>query len=435
MELSAIIAILTFLIAYGILATEKINRTIIVGAGSLVLLVFGVLDLAEAINYVNWETIGLLLGMFIIVVVLSDSGFFSYLAFVLAKKLNYNPQTILVVFPLLAGLLASFVDSITVMLFLAALTIEIAKILRIDPVPLVVAEVVIANTGGASTLIGDPPNVILGTQLGFGFNEFVVNNGPIAVVAALISVGVLFLMQRKNVIPSAEIDASALSAIRPERTITNKRMLRLGLGALFAAVVLLITHGYIQQVYHIPITVALAALIPAFFLLLTGGRETEGTLKKVDYDVLLFFIGLFVIVGGLEKTGIISMFASGMVSVAAGNNVVLMSLLLWGSGFASGVVDNVPFALTMSYVIRDMSFVPSILATSLMVWTVSLGTDIGGNLTPIGASANVVAYSSLEKHGIRIGWVRWIKIAAPPTLVALVLCNLLLYIKYLMGFY
>jgi Na+/H+ antiporter NhaD/arsenite permease-like protein len=435
MELSAIIAILTFLIAYGILATEKINRTIIVGAGSLVLLVFGVLDLTEAINYVNWETIGLLLGMFIIVVVLSDSGFFSYLAFVLAKKLNYNPQTILVVFPLLAGLLASFVDSITVMLFLAALTIEIAKILRIDPVPLVVAEVVIANTGGASTLIGDPPNVILGTQLGFGFNEFVVNNGPIAVVAALISVVVLFLMQRNNVIPSAEIDASALSAIRPERTITNKRMLRLGLGALFAAIVLLITHGYIQQMYHIPITVALAALIPAFFLLLIGGRETEPVLKKVDYDVLLFFIGLFILVGGLEKTGIISMFANGLVSFSAGNNVVLMSLLLWGSGFASGVVDNVPFALTMSYVIRDMSFVPSILATSLMVWTVSLGTDIGGNLTPIGASANVVAYSSLEKHGIRIGWVRWIKIAAPPTLVALVLCNLLLYIKYLMGFY
>src|SRR5665647_3320915 len=135
MESSTIIALLTFLIAYGILATEKINRTIIVGAGSLVLLLFGVLNLTEAINYVNWETIGLLLGMFIIAVVLSDAGFFSYLAFVLAKKLNYNPQTMLIVFPLLAGLLAAFIDSITVMLFLAALTIEIAKILKIDPVP------------------------------------------------------------------------------------------------------------------------------------------------------------------------------------------------------------------------------------------------------------------------------------------------------------
>jgi Na+/H+ antiporter NhaD/arsenite permease-like protein len=435
MESSAIIALLTFLITYGILATEKINRTIVVGAGSLVLLILGVLNLNQAINYVNWETIGLLFGMFIIVVVLSDSGFFSYLAFVLAKKLKYNPQTMLIVFPLLAGLLASFVDSITVMLFLAALTIEIAKIVRFDPAPLVVAEVVIANTGGASTLIGDPPNVILGTQLGFGFSEFVVNNGPIAVVAALLSVGVLFLMQRNKVAPSAEIDDSALSAIRPERTITNKRMLRLGIGALLVAVALLISHGYIQQVYNIPITVALAALIPAFVLLLVGGRETEAVVKKVDYDVLLFFIGLFIIVGGLEKTGVIGMLANGLVSIAAGNNAVLLSLLLWGSALVSGVIDNVPFALTMSYVIREISFVPSVLATSIMVWAVSLGTDIGGNLTPIGASANVVAYSSLEKHGRRIGWVRWIKITAPPTLVALMLCNLLVYIKYLVGFY
>jgi Na+/H+ antiporter NhaD/arsenite permease-like protein len=321
------------------------------------------------------------------------------------------------------------------MLFLAALTIEIARILRIDPVPLVVGEVVLANVGGASTLIGDPPNVILGTQLGFGFNEFVVNNGPIAVAAALLSVGVLFLMQRSAVTPASAIDISALSAIRPERTITNKWLLRLGLGALFVAVALLITHPYIERVYHIPITVALAALIPAFVLLLIGGRHTEGVLKKVDYDVLLFFIGLFIIVGSLEKTGVIGMFASGLVSVAAGNNAALTSLLFWGSGFASGVIDNVPFALTMSYVIRDMSLVPSMLATSLMVWTVSLGADIGGNLTPIGASANVVAYTSLEKHGTRMGWVRWIKIAAPPTLAALVLCNILLYIKYLVGFY
>ncbi|MDD1726126.1 MAG: anion permease, partial [Euryarchaeota archaeon] len=379
--------------------------------------------------------IGLLLGMFVIVIVLSDAGFFSYLSFVVAKRLKYNPQTMLIVFPLLAGFLSAFVDSITVMLFLATLTIEIAKILKIDPVPLVVGEVVIANIGGSSTLVGDPPNVILGTQLGYGFNAFVINNGPIAVVAALLAVGVLFVMQRDKVRSSVAIDKSALSAIRPERTITNKWLLRLGLAALCAAVVLLITHEYIQQVWGIPITVPLAALIPAFFLLIVGGQETETVLKKVDYDVLLFFIGLFIIVGGLEKTGVIELFASGLVNVAAGNNVVLMSLLLWGSGFASGIIDNVPFALTMSYVIRGMSVVPGILATSMMVWAVSLGTDIGGNFTPIGASANVVAYSSLEKHGTRMGWVRWIKIAAPPTLIALALCNLLLYIKYLVGFY
>jgi Na+/H+ antiporter NhaD/arsenite permease-like protein len=399
------------------------------------LLLFGVLSFTEAISYVNWETVGLLLGMFIIVIVLSDAGFFSYLAFVIARRFNYEPRLMLVAFPLLAGLLAAFVDSITVMLFLAVLTIEIAKILRFDPVPLVVGEVVLANTGGAATLVGDPPNVILGTQLGLGFNAFVANNGPIALVSALVSVAILFLMQRSKVTPAAAVDTSALSSIRPERAITNKGMLRLGLGALVAAIILLVTHEYLRRVYDIPITVALAALLPAFALLLIGGRDTEGVLKKVDYDVLLFFIGLFIIVGGLEKTGVIATFANGVVSVAAGNNAALLSLLLWGSGLVSGMIDNVPFALAMSYVIREMSLVPSMLITSLMVWAVSLGTDIGGNLTPIGASANVVAYDSLEKHGRRIGWLRWIKIAAPPTLVTLVLCDLLLYVKYLVGFY
>jgi Na+/H+ antiporter NhaD/arsenite permease-like protein len=310
MDPSAIIAILTFLIAYCILATEKINRTVVVG-GSLVLLLFGVLSFTEAISYVNWGTIGLLLGMFIIVIVLSDSGFFSYLAFVVAQELNYEPRTMLVAFPLLAGLLAAFVDSITVILFLAALTVEVSKILRIDLVPFIVGEVVLANTGGAATLVGDPPNVILGTQLRFGFNAFVVNNGPIALVGALVSVAVLFLMQRSKVMTTASIDTSALSAIRPERAITNRRMLFLGLGALIAVITLLITREYLQRVCAIPLTASLAALLPAFALLLLGGRDTGGVLKRIDYDVLLFFIGLFIIVGGLEKTGAIALFASG----------------------------------------------------------------------------------------------------------------------------
>ena len=435
MEPSAAIALVTFLVVYGTLATEKINRTIVAGAGSLVLLITGVLSLNEAINYVNWETIGLLFGMFIIVVVLSDAGFFSYVAFILAKRLNYNPRAMLIVFPLLAGLLASFVNSITVMLFLAAITIEIARLVKIDPVPLVVAEVVVANIGGASTLIGNPPNVILGTQLGLGFTEFVRNNGPIALTAALLSVGVLYLTQRRALTPSATVDTRALSRIAPESAIISKRMLRLGLAALIGAVVFLVSGSYLEAAFAIPLNVALAALIPASVLLLVGRGGAEGTLKKVDYELLLFFIGLFVLVGGLEKTGILGVFATGWVGASMGNHTVLLSLLLFGSAFISGLIDNVPFAVMMSYVIRDLALIPSLLATALMVWAVSLGTNIGGNLTPIGASANVVAYSSLETHGVRMGWVRWIKIALPPTVAALILCDLLLYVKNVVGFY
>ena len=435
MDASLFVALVTFLVAYATLSTEKIDRVLTVFVGSLVLIITGVLTLNEAINYVNWETIGLLFGMFIIVLVLSDAGFFLYLAFALAKRLQYNPRNIFIVFPLIAGILAPFVNCITVMLFLAVLTIEVSKLLKIDPVPTIVAEVILANIGGVSTLIGNPSNVILGTQLGFGFNEFVVHNGPIALLTSLFSIGMLYVFNRKSLLPSAPIDVKTLAKVSLDEMITNRRTLKLGLGALFVAVLLLVTQGYLERIFHIPLTVSLSALIPAFALLLAGGADTEHVIKRLDYDVLFFFIGLFMLVGGLEKTGAITIFANGLAHVAAGNPLILLSLLLYGSGVISAIVEDVPFALTMSYVIKDLSFVPLSLSTSLLVWTVSLGIGIGGNGTPIGASANVVAYTSLEKHGILVGWIRWMKIAIPPTVAALLLCNGMLYIKYLTGFY
>ena len=435
MDASLFVALVTFLVAYATLSTEKIDRVLTVFVGSLVLIITGVLTLNEAINYVNWETIGLLFGMFIIVLVLSDAGFFLYLAFALAKRLQYNPRNIFIVFPLIAGILAPFVNCITVMLFLAVLTIEVSKLLKIDPVPIIVAEVILANIGGVSTLIGNPSNVILGTQLGLGFNEFVVHNGPIALLTSLFSIGMLYVFNRKSLLPSAPIDVKSLAKISLDEMITNRRTLKLGLGALFVAVLLLVTQGYLERIFHVPLTVALSALIPAFALLLAGGADTEHVIKRLDYDVLFFFIGLFMLVGGLEKTGAITIFANGLAHVAAGNPLILLSLLLYGSGVISAIVEDVPFALTMSYVIKDLSFVPLSLSTSLLVWTVSLGIGIGGNGTPIGASANVVAYTSLEKHGILVGWIRWMKIAIPPTVAALLLCNGMLYIKYLTGFY
>ncbi|MGZ4947682.1 MAG: SLC13 family permease [Halobacteriota archaeon] len=435
MDQSLLIALFVFIITYALLATERIDKTIVVGLASFVLLVTGILNLQEAIFYVNWETIGLLFGMFIIVVVLSDSGFFSYLALILAKTLSYDPKRIFILFPLLAGLLAAFINSITVMLFLAVLTFEISKLLKIDPVPIIVGEVVLANTGGAATLIGDPPNVILGTQLGLGFNDFIIHNGPIALAASLVSISVLYLMCRKSLQSSTPIKVESIQTIDPGDAITNRRGLQLGLGALSLAIVLLATHSYLQSQFGVPLTVALSALIPAFLLLLAGGSDMSYVLKKVDYHLLLFFIGLFILVGALEKTGAIRLFASGLLTLAGGNNGTLLSLLLWGSAAISAVVDNIPFALTMSYVVKDIAVVPGILATSAMVWAISLGTDIGGNGTPIGASSNVVAYDSMEKHGLRIGWLRWMKLAIPPTFVALIVCNVLLYAKYAVGFY
>ena len=317
MDALLFVALVTFLVAYATLSTEKIDRVLTVFVGSLVLIITGVLTLNEAINYVNWETIGLLFGMFIIVLVLSDAGFFLYLAFALAKRLQYNPRNIFIVFPIIAGILAPFVNCITVMLFLAVLTIEVSKLLKIDPVPTIVAEVILANIGGVSTLIGNPSNVILGTQLGFGFNEFVVHNGPIALLTSLFSIGMLYVFNRKSLLPSAPIDVKSLAKISLDEMITNRRTLKLGLGALFVAVLLLVTQGYLERIFHIPLTVSLSALIPAFALLLAGGGDTEHVIKRLDYDVLFFFIGLFMLVGGLEKTGAITIFANGLAYVGS----------------------------------------------------------------------------------------------------------------------
>ncbi len=433
MDQSLAIALVVFVISYALLATERVDKTVVVGLASFVLLVTGILSLQEAILYVNWETIGLLFGMFIIVVVLSDSGFFSYLALILAKMLSYDPKRIFILFPLLAALLAAFINSITVMLFLAALTFEISKLLKLDPVPIIVGEVVLANTGGAATLIGDPPNVILGTQLGLGFNDFLIHNAPIALAASLVSIGVLYLMCRKSLKSSVPVHVDEMRKIDPSEAISDRRGLYLGLSALALAIILLATHSY-AEAFGIPLTVSLSALIPAFLLLLAGGSGMSHVLKKVDYHLLLFFIGLFILVGSLEKTGAIKIFADGLLTVASGNNTLLLSLLLWGSAAISAVIDNIPFALTMSYVVKDIATVPGILATAAMVWAVSLGTDIGGNGTPIGASSNVVAYDSMEKHGLRIGWIRWMKLAIPPTFVALLVCNVMLYVEYAAGF-
>ena len=435
MGVSAVVAVSIFLITYVAIGMEKINRTIVSMSGALMVLLVGILSLKEAVTtFVHWETVGLLFGMFTIITVLSEAGFFTYLALVVAKKLDYNPYRIFLVFPLVTGFLSAFMDSITVMLFFATLTYELARLLKFDAIPVVVTEVCLANVGGASTLVGDPPNVILGLMLGFSFNDFVIHNGPTAVVAALGAVGVAYLQCRKRLVLGGTVDRQALAAMDPVKAVKDVRLLKLGLGAFLVAIFFLVTHAWMEHTLHIPMTAPLAPLIPAFFILILGGSKTEDILRKIDYDVLLFFIGLFVVVGGLEKTGSIKALADLIANAFRHQDLALVSTLMWFSAVSSAIVDNVPFALSMVYVIKGIAGQVGVPALSIMVWAVSLGTDIGGNGTPIGASANVVAYAAMEKKGHRIGWPRWMSLAIPQTLVALLICNLGLALKLWLKF-
>jgi len=432
---STVVAILIFILTYIAIATEKVNRTVVAFTGALFLLLFNVFDLEQAIGFISWETIGLLFGMFLIVAALSDAGFFNFLALKAAKRLRYSPTKIFIFFPILAGFLSAFINSITVILFFAALTYELCQMIKIDPAPLVITEVIMTNIGGSATLVGDPPNVILGLKLGYYFNDFVIHNGPISLIAGAVTLLFCYLVSRKALVPRKKISIAELEQMDPREAIEDMRQLKVSLAAFFGAILLLITHTYIEEYLDIPLSVPLAAMIPAFIMLILLGRSAQRIIEKVDFDVILFFMGLFVVVGGLEATGVIGRISASLVQAFKGNNLGLITTLLWGSGLVSGVVDNVPLALSMAYVLENIVKYAGVPALSIMVWAVSLGADIGGNFTPIGASSNVVAYASMEKRGYSIGWGRWLKLAVPATIIAVTVSNLGIYIKYITGFY
>ena len=426
-----------FLITFIALIFDKIPRTIVAVAGAIAMIAFGVLDISEAMTFVSWETIGLLFGMFSLVAILSEAGFFQFLALWVAEKLSYKAAAIFVVFPLMSAFLAAFIDSITVMLFLVSLTYEICRVVKMNPIPLVIAEVCAANIGGAATLVGDPPNVILGTMLGFTFNDFATNTGPIAIIGTLVCVAMFYLKEKKNIAESqaGSVVSQETAGLRPADKIKDLYLLKVGMTGFIVAIILLISHTFLEHAIGVKISVAEAALIPAMIAILFGGTKTHDIIHRIDIDVLLFFVALFVIVGGLEKTHVIKFLADSMVSISGGSPYILLAFLVFGAGYTSGVVDNVPLALTMGVILKDISQNSSMLALPIMVWALALGVDIGGNITPIGASANVVAYSSMEKFGSKVGWGRWIAYAFWPTTIVLIICYALILLKLHIGWY
>jgi Na+/H+ antiporter NhaD/arsenite permease-like protein len=405
--------------------------------GGALLILLGVMDFNDALVYINWETLGLLSGMFVLVSILNQAGFFTWLAMNAVRQVNYRPAALFVVLILFAAVMAMFMDSITVMLFLSALTLQLCKLLDLDPIPLIIAEVCAANTGGAATLVGDPPNVILGTTLGFNFTDFITHTGPVSLTAALFMLGLFYLANRKALSRAhAVLTPEKIAAIQDQhQEPLHVHLTRVGLTGFLSAVALLVFHLPLSELSGLPITSAVAALIPAGIALIAlQDNQRRRIILKVDGESILFFTGLFVLIGGLEKVHLFENLA-GMLTGMPGGPTAMILALHWGPGFASGIVDNVPLALAMSYVLKDMQGIPGMPALSMMVWSLALGVDIGGNLTPIGASANVVAYTFVERNHASIGWKRWLAVAVFPTLLAMGLVSGLLLLKQHFGWY
>lgn len=446
-----VLAVIIFIIMFGIIISEKIERHwVSLGSGLIMLiLVFGICmrspgaiwdivnlkefattafwyakaEGGEAGAGINWATISFIFGMMIMVEGMGKAGFFRWLCLRIAKSVKYKTMPIFMTFMVMSFTLAMFIDSITVILFLAAVTVELASVLGFSPVSMILAEIFCANLGGCATMCGDPPNIIVGTSLGYSFGDFLKNTGVIAIIALAFTVIYYYLYFRRQIKGKGSA-ANVASYPEPSSAITSKKDFLVSCLIFACAVGLLVTHSMTG------LTVATIGLFVAALTLLASPKQALKLLRKVDYKTLLFFVGLFVVVGGLEQTGALKSMA-GVISGICGNNAyVMVAVILWLSAVASAFVDNIPFAATMIPVIKTLAETTG-MDLEVLSWTLACGTDLGGSATPIGASANVVGVSIATQNGHLIGWGRYCKVMVPITVLTLLISMFCIYGRYL----
>lgn len=450
--LAQVFAVIIFIAMFILIVTEVVERHIVslVCALLTVIFVFGVgmhsMDaVIQTINLrsiftagfwyraaesgesgagINWQTILFIFGMMVMVEGMARAGFFRWLCMRIAKLVRYQVNPLFITFMLLSTVLAMFIDSITVILFLAAVTIELSQLLKFNPVPMILSEIFCANLGGSATMCGDPPNIIIGTSLGYSFMDFVTNTGLIAAVALVAVLLYFYLVFHKELKSGAAnaVDYSSLPS--PESTITDKKGFVVSSVIFAAAIVLLVSHA------QTGLTVSTIGMAVAVATLAAAGKHAVILLKKVDYKTLLFFLGLFVVIGGLEQTGILELMAAFIGKLSGGNVMVMVAIIIWLSAIASAFVDNIPFATTMIPIIKSLSVTYGV-DLSMLAWTLAMGTDIGGSATPIGASANVVGIATAAREGYMIKWGQYCKKMAPATVMVVLIAMLIVYVRYL----
>lgn len=421
-----LLAIAVMVLVYVLIVSERVHRTTAVLLGVLLLLGLGILTLPEAVAYVDWNALGLIFGMFVLVSALRDAGFFRWLGLHALRAARFRPARTFLLLCALTGVLAAFMDSITVMIFMASLALEASRLLGVRATPFLIGMITSANIGGSATMVGDPPNVIMGTALNLGFLDFAKNVGPVALAAFAVNMGFFILYFRGTHLPGRHrtpTPAAADGGWDPASAVTDWRLLRVALIVFAFTVTLLVLHQVLD------LMVAFVALLGATLVLIFGGKDMPDLVSKIDWHALMFLGGLFVVVGGLEKTGVLDDLGRGLGGIAGGNPAVLLTLLLWMSAILSMVLDNVPFAAAMVPVIRNLS-VGSGIPAGTMVWPLALGMNVGGNATPIGASANVVGLAVAEKANVHVTWREYMASAAPASFVAIAVCNLILLLRF-----
>jgi Na+/H+ antiporter NhaD/arsenite permease-like protein len=414
-----VFALAVFVVVLAVFALDLVHRTPATLAGGILLVVAGAIGEDEAIEAVHWETLGLLIGMMILVGILKDSGVFGYLAIKSAQAARGRPGLVLVYLASITAFLSAFLDNVTTVLLMFPVTLVIAQILEEDPIPFLIVEVLASNIGGTATLVGDPPNIIIGTVVDeLTFMDFIVNLAPPITVILLVTLGIVWLVHGRKLHTTDE-DRNNIMALEASEEIEDRPLLvRAG-----AVAGLTVVGFFLQGVTGL--NPAIVALAGAAVAMLVCGPEVEKILHEVEWPTILFFVGLFVMVGALESTGFIELVAE---SLASGSDSLAGTamIVMWGSGLASGVVDNIPFTATMVPVIEQLAGSRGYDAatTEPLWWSLSLGACLGGNFTLIGASANLVVAGLVAREGMRsFTFWRFLMWGFPLTLVALAISS------------
>ena len=416
-----IVAVAVFLIVILLIITERVHRTAAAMAGAMVLILTGVMSADKALSYIDFNTIGVLVGMMIFVAIVRRSGMFEYIAVRAAKAVHGDPWKIMVAFTLITAVLSAILDNVTTVLLVGPMSIAIARMLKIDPVPFLMGQILASNVGGTATLIGDPPNIMIGSAAHLSFMDFLDNTG----FAVLFILAVLILLMKivyEKKIELGTVDTGAIENLDPSKSITNRALMKKGIIVLICVIVGFMFHD------KLGIESSVIALTAAAVMLIIGREDVNEAIQDVEWTTILFFMSLFVVVGGLTETGIIKELASKIIDATNGHPMVTMLVLLWASALLSSILDNIPFVATLIPLILAMQ-ADGIDVTSFW-WAISLGACLGGNGTMIGASANVVLSDISTKHGYPITFKSYLKVGMPFMLLSIVISTVFLVVKF-----
>ena len=422
------VAVIIFVVAYALIISEKVHRTIVGLGGAMLMILFGILTQDQAISHIDFNTLGLLIGMMIIVNITSETGLFNFLAIWAAKLVKARPIALLVALSTITMVCSALLDNVTTVLLTVPITFSITAQLKVDVKPFLISQILASNIGGTATLIGDPPNIMIGSAVGLDFMTFITNLTGICILIFLVTELLLILIYNKGLHTTDELQAKVMR-LNAKSQISNPRLLKKCLFVLAITITMFACHGMLHM------QTATAALTGASLLLLISCTRDEGmigkVLSKVEWLAIFFFAGLFVLVGALVETGVINMLAAEAMKLTNGNLNATAMLILWMSAVASAFIDNIPFVATLIPLIKDMGAMGMTNLDPLW-WSLSLGACLGGNGTLIGASANVVVASMAAQRGKQISFLGFMKIAFPLMIVSILISSVYIYVRYLL---